>query len=46
MSASLYILRCTDGSYYVGTTRGSLSESASQNTTLEPLTAIPPCDGR
>jgi putative endonuclease len=24
MSSYLYILRCTDGSYYVGTTRGSL----------------------
>jgi putative endonuclease len=24
MSAHLYILRCADGSYYVGTTRGSL----------------------
>ena len=24
MSAYLYILRCADGSYYVGTTRGSL----------------------
>jgi hypothetical protein len=24
MSAYLYILRCADGSYYVGTTRGEL----------------------
>jgi putative endonuclease len=24
MSAYLYILRCADGSYYIGTTRGSL----------------------
>jgi putative endonuclease len=26
MIAHLYILRCADGSYYIGTTRGSLEE--------------------
>ena len=26
LAAYLYILRCADGSYYVGTTRGSLEE--------------------
>jgi putative endonuclease len=31
MSAYLYILRCTDGSYYVGTTRASLDERIAQH---------------
>ena len=31
MSASLYILRCADGSYYVGTTRGPLDERIAQH---------------
>ena len=31
MSAHLYILRCSDGSYYVGTTRGSLDERVAQH---------------
>ena len=33
MSAYLYILRCADGSYYVGTTRGSLETRISQHNT-------------
>jgi putative endonuclease len=31
MSAYLYILRCSDGSYYVGTTRGDLSQRISEH---------------
>ena len=31
MRAYLYILRCNDGSYYVGTTRGSLETRISQH---------------
>ena len=31
MSAFLYILRCADGSYYVGTKRGSLDERLAQH---------------
>jgi putative endonuclease len=31
MSAYLYILRCADGSYYVGTTHGSLETRLSQH---------------
>jgi putative endonuclease len=31
MSAYLYILRCTDGSYYVGTTRGSLEKRIAEH---------------
>jgi putative endonuclease len=33
MPAWLYILRCRDGSYYVGTTRGSLETRVSQHNT-------------
>ena len=32
MSAYLYILRCADGSYYVGTTRGSLEKRVAEHT--------------
>ena len=31
MSAYLYILRCTGGSYYVGTTRGSLEKRIAEH---------------
>ena len=31
MSAYLYILRCADGSYYVGTTRRSLDERVAEH---------------
>jgi putative endonuclease len=31
MSTFLYMLRCTDGSYYVGTTRGSLEERIAEH---------------
>jgi putative endonuclease len=31
MSAYLYILRCADGSYYVGTTRGSLEKRIAEH---------------
>jgi putative endonuclease len=31
MSAYLYILCCTDGSYYVGTTRGSFEERVAEH---------------
>ena len=31
MSAYLYILRCSDGSYYVGTTRAGLSKRISEH---------------
>jgi predicted GIY-YIG superfamily endonuclease len=31
ISSYLYILRCADGSYYVGTTRGSLETRLSQH---------------
>lgn len=31
MSAYLYILRCADGSYYVGTTRRSLEERVAEH---------------
>ena len=31
MSAYLYMLRCVDGSYYVGTTRGSLENRIAQH---------------
>ena len=31
MSAYLYIVRCSDGSYYVGTTRASLEERIAQH---------------
>ena len=31
MPAWLYILRCRDGSYYVGTTRGGLDQRISQH---------------
>jgi predicted GIY-YIG superfamily endonuclease len=31
MSARLYILRCTDGSYYVGTTHGSLERRVAEH---------------
>ena len=31
MSAYLYIVRCRDGSYYVGTTRASLEERIAQH---------------
>ncbi len=31
MSAYLYILRCADGSYYVGTTRTSLDDRVAQH---------------
>jgi len=31
MSAYLYILRCADGSYYVGTTRASLEQRVSEH---------------
>jgi putative endonuclease len=33
MRAYLYIARCRDGSYYVGTTRGSLETRISQHST-------------
>jgi putative endonuclease len=33
MRAYLYIVRCRDGSYYVGTTRGSLETRISQHNT-------------
>jgi putative endonuclease len=33
MSCYLYILLCSDGSYYAGTTRGSLETRASQHDT-------------
>ncbi len=33
MRAYLYIMRCRDGSYYVGTTRGSLETRISQHNT-------------
>jgi len=33
MSCFLYILRCSDHSYYVGTTRGSLETRVSQHDT-------------
>jgi putative endonuclease len=41
MSACLYILRCADGSYYVGTGRGSLEERVAQhqNGSLDGYTA-------
>jgi putative endonuclease len=31
MSACLYMLRCADGSYYVGTTRGSLDKRIAEH---------------
>ena len=31
MGAQLYILRCSDGSYYVGTTRGEMETRLSQH---------------
>jgi len=31
MNAYLYILRCADGSYYVGTTRGSLEKRLAEH---------------
>jgi predicted GIY-YIG superfamily endonuclease len=31
MSAFVYILRCSDGSYYVGTTRSTLEERVAQH---------------
>jgi len=31
MGAQLYILRCSDGSYYVGTTRGDMETRLSQH---------------
>ena len=31
MTAYLYILRCADGSYYVGTTRGSLEKRITEH---------------
>ncbi len=31
MSAYLYMLRCADGSYYVGTTRASLDDRVAQH---------------
>jgi predicted GIY-YIG superfamily endonuclease len=31
MPAWLYVLRCRDGSYYVGTTRGSLEQRLSEH---------------
>ena len=31
MSACLYILRCADGSYYVGTTRGTLEQRLAEH---------------
>ena len=31
MSAHLYILRCADGSYYVGTTRGALETRVAEH---------------
>ena len=31
MGAYLYILRCADGSYYVGTTRGSLEKRVAEH---------------
>jgi len=31
MSATLYILRCSDGSYYVGTTRDGLEKRVSEH---------------
>ena len=31
MSATLYILRCADGSYYVGTTRDSLEKRMAEH---------------
>ena len=31
MSATVYILRCADGHYYVGSTRGSLERRVAQN---------------
>lgn len=31
MSASVYILRCADGSYYVGSTRASLEQRVAQH---------------
>ena len=33
MSAILYILRCSDGSYYVGTTRGGLEKRVAEHET-------------
>jgi predicted GIY-YIG superfamily endonuclease len=33
MSVYLYILRCSDGSYYVGTTRGSLDQRLAEHQT-------------
>ncbi|HMK68777.1 MAG TPA: GIY-YIG nuclease family protein, partial [Stellaceae bacterium] len=35
MPAQLYILRCNDGSYYVGTTRGELEVRLSQHNTAQ-----------
>jgi predicted GIY-YIG superfamily endonuclease len=45
MSAYLYILRCVDGSYYTGTTRGSLGR-ASRNMKLALSTASPRAEDR
>jgi putative endonuclease len=33
MGATLYILRCSDGSYYVGTTRDSLEKRVAEHET-------------
>ena len=33
MNASVYILRCSDGSYYVGSTRASLDQRVAQHNT-------------
>ena len=42
MSAYLYILRCADGSYYVGTTRGSLEKRVAEHNagTFDGYTAL------
>jgi putative endonuclease len=45
MNACLYILRCADGSYYVGTTRGGLEKRLAEHE-AGALTAIPPVVGR
>jgi putative endonuclease len=41
MNAFVYILRCADGSYYVGSTRGSLDDRIAQHNagTLDGYTA-------
>jgi putative endonuclease len=33
MSAILYMLRCSDGSYYIGTTRGGLEKRVAEHET-------------